>query len=149
MALQIKPCEISDIDVVAAMMRDFYLIDAYPFDDKTAAQRIREFIAQPDWGRICLIENEGKVAGYYVLTYIYSFEFGGRMAFVDELYINPEFRARGAGKFAIDEILEFAKASGLKMLYLEVEPENYNAAKLYQSRGFEMSKRGLMRRPLN
>lgn len=149
MTMQIKPCETSDIEIVATMMRDFYLIDAYPFDETKAKQRIGQFLNQPDWGRICLIENEGAVAGYYVLTYIYSFEFGGRMAFIDELYINPEFRGRGAGKFAMDQILEFATASGLKMLYLEIEPENHNAAKLYQSRGFEMSKRGLMRRPLN
>ncbi len=149
MTMQIRACETSDIETLTHMMRDFYMIDAYPFDEKTAAHRIGQFLSQPDWGRICLIESDGAVAGYYALTYIYSFEFGGRMAFVDELYINPEFRGRGLGKFAIGDILEFAKASGLKMLYLEIEPENHNAAKLYKACGFEMSRRGLMRRSLN
>lgn len=138
----------SDAQDLYEMMRDFYAIDAYPFDAEKMAANIAQFHAEPHSGRIELLLVDGQIAGYFVLTYIYSFEFGGRMAFIDELYVKSEFRHMGIGRFALDEILKFAKTSGLKMLYLEVEPQNQRASELYASRGFTFSKRGFMRREL-
>jgi len=135
----------SDIEVLVSMMQDFYAIDGYPIDVKKSRELFRKFIRESNLGQCWSIEHEGKTAGYVILTFLFSFEFGGNIAFVDELFIKAEFRGKGIGKESIDFIQSEARKRDLKLLYLEVEPHNLAAKKLYKSKDFDEHKRQLMR----
>ena len=79
----------------------------------------------PDLGSAFVMYNEGnEVIGYVILTYIFSFEFGGRIAFLDELFLNEKARGKGYGKLAVDFVKDFAKEQGLKVVMLEIERHN-------------------------
>ena len=80
-----------------------------------------------------------------VLTFIFSFEYKGRIAFIDELYIVNSARGMGIGRRTIDFIKEQAKMLSIKILYLEVEPHNQKAQQLYLSKNFTMHNRKLMK----
>lgn len=149
MATTYKAASAADIESLVAMMRDFYAIDGYPMDPEKSKLLLGEFIGNESLGKCWLIEKEGETAGYVILTYIFSFEFGGRLAFVDELYIKEAFRGQGTGKNAIGFIQSEAKKTGLKLLYLEVEHHNSNARKLYIDKGFESHKRQLLYYKIN
>ena len=58
-------------------------------------------------------------------------------AFIDELYIAPEFRRRGFGMRAVQYLEAEAKKLGVNALHLEVDKGNDPAFELYRRTGFE------------
>ena len=140
-----KPLEITDIEVITQMMQDFYAIDNYPMDVEVAKNLFHEFISNENLGKSWLIYSENEIVGYIILTYIFSFEYGGKIAFVDELFIKETARGKGFGKEAIQFIQQEVPKLSLKLLYLEVEPHNENAQKLYLAHDFERHNRKLMK----
>ncbi len=140
-----KPFEIADADVVVNMMQDFYAIDNYPIDIVVSKNLFIEFTDNETLGRGWVILMNGKVAGYFVLTFIFSFEYKGRIAFLDELFITGEARGCGLGKQALDFIQEQVKLLSVKVVYLEIENHNEAARKLYLSKNFSIHNRGIMK----
>ena len=140
-----KPLEISDISIITQMMQDFYAIDNYPMDIEVAKTLFQEFITHEHLGKSWLIYSENEIVGYIILTFIFSFEYGGKIAFVDELFIKETARGKGFGKEAIQFIQQEVPKLSLKLLYLEVEPHNENAQKLYLAHDFELHNRKLMK----
>ena len=140
-----KPLEISDIEVITQMMQDFYAIDNYPMDVEVTKTLFQEFISNEHLGKSWLIYSENEIVGYIILTFIFSFEYGGKIAFVDELFIKETARGKGIGKEAIQFIQREVPKLSLKLLYLEVEPHNENAQKLYLAHDFELHNRKLMK----
>lgn len=141
-----KEIATEDIDAVLGMMQEFYAIDSYPFDRSLANNLLRTFIENRQFGRGWILFDQGRVTGYLIITFVFSFEYGGSIGFLDELYVRKEERGRGLGRAAV----EFAKAEAdklsLKLLYLEVEPHNDAAQSLYIAAGFKVHSRGLMKR---
>jgi ribosomal protein S18 acetylase RimI-like enzyme len=140
-----KPLEIRDISTITHMMQDFYAIDNYPMDVEESKKLFQEFITNENLGKSWLIYSEKEIVGYIILTFIFSFEYGGKIAFVDELFIQETARGKGIGKEAIQFIQREVPKLSLKLLYLEVEPHNENAQKLYLAHDFELHNRKLMK----
>ena len=81
-----------------------------------------------------IIEDGGETAGYALTVSYPSQEFGGKVLWIDELFVKPEFRGRGLGK----EFILFAETlENNVLLRLEAEPDNEKAIKLYEALGFE------------
>jgi GNAT superfamily N-acetyltransferase len=92
-----------------------------------------------------VLDAEGEVAGYAALCFGYNVEFGGREAFMDDLYVAPPLRAEGLGRQMMERLAELARAEGCHALHLEVFTGNA-MADWYKSLGFDprgtlMSKR--------
>ena len=135
----------SDIEAIVSMMDEFYAIDNYPFDAELATLLLRQFISDGTLGKLWLIYFDGNLAGYVVLTFIFSFEYGGKIAFIDELFVLESFRNHGIGKETLAFIRQQADKLLLKLLYLEIEPHNTKAQKLYIAADFKPHPRKLMR----
>lgn len=127
----------ADKPELLALMADYYAFDGHHFDPDTSAAVLDEFLADQRLGRAWLIEVDGDVAGYMALCIGYSLEFGGRDAFVDEIYLHERFRGRGIGRAALQHMMAEARRLGIKALHLEVDQDNRPARKLYQALGFE------------
>lgn len=146
----IKPLEITDIAIITQMMNDFYAIDNYPIDIENTKKMFQEFIFNENLGKAFLIfrSKEGtmpEVVGYLILTFIFSFEYSGKIAFIDELFIKETARGKGIGKEAIQFVQREVSKLALKLIYLEVEPHNKNAQKLYLAHDFVIHNRKLMK----
>ncbi|MFY7958275.1 MAG: GNAT family N-acetyltransferase, partial [Flavobacterium macrobrachii] len=133
-----QPLELSQIEIITKMMQEFYAIDNYPIDIETTKKLFQEFITDENLGKCWLIYHEGEIVGYVILTFVFSFEYKGRIAFLDELYLNESARGKGIGAKTIQFIKEQTAKLSLKLLYLEVEHHNQNAQKLYLANGFEV-----------
>jgi ribosomal protein S18 acetylase RimI-like enzyme len=76
-------------------------------------------------------------AGYLAVCFGFSIELGGNDAFVDEVFVAPEYRGRGHGT----QLLEFAAVDcgqlGVRALHLEVDQRNTRAQQLYESLGYD------------
>lgn len=139
-----KPFEAADAPAVIALMEQFYAIDGYPIDAAVSKGLFFEFIENETLGRGWVIVADGKPVGYVILTFVFSFEYAGRIAFLDELFVSETMRGQGIAKQALDFISTEAKALSVKIIYLEIEPHNTAAKKLYLAKNFKEHKRGLM-----
>jgi diamine N-acetyltransferase len=127
----------ADIDVLLPLVRDFCVHFDYPFPEAEKRRAVEQALGDPSLGRVWLIlSDRGAVAGYLFLSFYFSLEFGGRTAFVDELFVRPEDRGAGLGGRALRSALAAARELGVSAVQLEVEKENPRAAALYLRLGF-------------
>lgn len=142
---QFKPLQTSDVETIVPMMQEFYAIDNYPIDIAISKALFLEFLENPHLGKAWLIYSDGEIVGYIILTFVFSFEYKGTIAFLDELYISSKARGKGIGKLALDFIHQEAISLSLKIIYLEVEGHNEIAQRLYLSKDFAVHNRNLMK----
>lgn len=140
-----QPLESSQIESITQMMCDFYAIDNYPIDVADTRILFQEFIADENLGKSWLIFDDDEIVGYVILTFVFSFEYKGRLAFLDELYIKESARGKGIGKKTIAFLKEQVSYLNVKMMYLEVESHNQNAQKLYLAHDFVFHNRKIMK----
>ena len=140
-----READASHLPILLGMMRRLAEHPpAIPFDDDEVGAALKEFFAHPELGRAWLILAGEHIAGYVILTLGYSFEYRGRDAFIDELYIEPEFRRQRLGARAIEFVEGRGRALGVNALHLEVDRENEVAQELYKKVGYSDHGRYLM-----
>jgi ribosomal protein S18 acetylase RimI-like enzyme len=132
-----------NIKEIATMMEDFYAIDGYPFDLEKMDYLLEKFISDTTLGMLWLVKSDEETAGYICLTIGFSFEYGGKIAVLDELYFKPEFRGKGFGKITLGFLDLQAKEKGIAAIHMEVESHNTNALNLYISSGYKTKNRKL------
>ena len=135
----------TDIEIIVPMMQDFYAIDNYPIEIDTTKKLFQTFIDDRNLGQCWLISSNSNVLGYVILTYVFSFEYQGRIAFLDELYISENARGKGIGKITLDFVHNQALLNNLKLIYLEIEPHNKIAKTLYLSNDYNVHNRQIMK----
>lgn len=139
---------VESASVLLNMMQEFYAIDNYSFEREQAIAALNEFIKHPDLGCSWLIQKDNTFIGYAILCVGFTFEFGGRDAFIDELFIEKPYRNKGYGRQVMDLIEEYAKSLNLVALHLEVEEHNTNGLALYRRMGFKGKQSRLLSKSL-
>lgn len=139
------PLQYSNIDIVVQMMSDFYAIDNYCINIATSKGLFKEFVENENLGKCWLVHDNNEIVGYVILTFIFSFEYKGKLAFLDELYFKETSRGKGIGSKTIAFIKAQASYLNVKMMYLEVENHNQNAQKLYIANDFVFHNRKIMK----
>ena len=129
---------------VLEMMEAFNKIDGYDFDLTMGEKNLLGFTSNEMLGRLYLVKSREENIGYIVLSFGFSFEYNGRDAFIDELYIKPPFRSKGIGKLAMDFVESESKKLNINAVHLEVEPHNGKAKQLYRDRGYKPNGRTLL-----
>lgn len=137
-----------DIPTMLPMMREFYTVERLAFDPARSERLLTMLIGDPRFGRLVLIESGDAIAGYMILGFGFSLEFGGRDAFIDELFVLPQWRGRGLGTGAVEYACELCRVEGMESLHLEADHSNERAHKLYLGLGFRDHERHLMSRKL-
>ena len=143
--VQFKIVQLPDIEIITQMMSDFYAIDNYPIDIERSKKLFHEFIENENLGKAWLIYDSEVIVGYVILTFVFSFEYGGKIAFIDEFYLKEKARGKGIGNKTVAFIKSESTKLSLKLLYLEVENHNEKAQKLYLAHDFAIHNRKLMK----
>lgn len=144
MNIQIQTITRDEIETLLSMMKSFYTIDNYSYNAEIAKKTALELIENEQLGRLYIIKENLDYVGYMALTFGFSFEYNGRDALIDELYIEESWRNKGIGKLAIEFIVQQTKQLGINAIHLEVEQHNKNAYELYRKSGFKENDRILM-----
>jgi GNAT superfamily N-acetyltransferase len=128
------------------MMQKFYAVDNYPIDIEVSKKLFHEFITNENLGKSWLIYCDETIVGYVILTFIFSFEYNGKIAFLDELFIFENARGKGIGKITLEFLHNQAIYNNLKLIYLEIESHNKIAKNLYLSNNYTIHNRQIMKR---
>jgi GNAT superfamily N-acetyltransferase len=142
----LEPATTDRVAALLEWMRDFYAHERIPFDPAVSEPVLRELLGRPEFGRVLEIVADGRPVGYAVLALGFSLEFGGRSAFLDELYVAAGWRGRGIGAAALGLLQETSRELGARSLALEVGLDNPGAESLYRREGFTSTGRPLMTR---
>jgi len=93
-------------------------------------------LRQPDLGRVLIATRAGRPIGIAALSFIWTYELGGRAVWLEELYVEPAHRGRGVGRMLLHAAYQAGAESGAVAMDLEVEASHRRAERLYEREGF-------------
>lgn len=137
--MQIRKLRRDDFEEVLSMMETFYASDALLIHpcrqvlERTLSDAVGECPFVQGFG---FNAGEG-LAGYGMVALSYSTEAGGLCAWIEDVYVRPEYRGKGWGT----AFLEFAQreyARRVVRIRLEAEPENSRAMAVYRKAGYDI-----------
>ena len=138
----------ADDPAVLEMFQALYREDPSPdpVPDEQLLRTLRVLRDEPVRGRAIVLEVDGQCVGYALLVSFWSNELGGEVANVDELYVAPDHRGRGAATRLVEQLSRGELWGGVPVaIDLEVTPDNHRARALYERLGFTAAKNMVMR----
>ena len=148
MTFESRPATLTDAPAILEMMHDFNRHEAIAFDKGSFAPRLATLVADPTLGGALVFTVDDAAVGYAIVTFGYDLEYGGRDAFLTELFIVDAARGQGGGKRALAAAEAFAKAGGAHALHLLVRHDNSTARALYDGAGYHAEPRVVMTKAL-
>ena len=117
------------LDVWEAYQR-FYKVTE--IDHSRNRDFVKHILEHPEQGQISLYLKNGRVAGFSTLYYTYASTIADRVAVLNDLFVDPEYRQQGIA----GELLEHAKAAakdrGVRYLRWLTQTSNDVAKELYK-----------------
>ncbi|MES9970206.1 MAG: GNAT family N-acetyltransferase [Candidatus Thiodiazotropha sp.] len=145
----IRIANVSDIERIVVLMAAFYKESGYMFDNDNAYTAFDALLKNDSLGKCWLIECDSDPVGYIAVTYTFSLEYFGHAAFIEDLYVSPEYRNRGLGLRALEAAEKECRKRGILALHLEVGSDNIAGNALYESFGFNATDRKLLNKRLS
>ena len=103
---------------------------------KRLAQVLENVVADAGRGFLLLARDNTRIIGVAYVATILSAEHCGLVGWLEELYVLPEHRSRGAGTALLAAVLERARATGFVEMDLEIDADHSRAESLYRRFGF-------------
>lgn len=135
MSAQVEKAKSADISALVELMAEFYAESNYALDRAWAAESFAKLLQSADRGSVWIARRGIELAGYVVLTVRHSMEFGGLDAFIDDLFVRPQFRRLGVGKSLLHAIFGECRERSVLAVHVEVGHENQAAGTLYKAFG--------------
>ena len=150
MNFQTKLAGLADVETILALMRGMQRDDPWEerFDEATVRENLGELLQNPIYGVICLVWDGNRAIAYLVMCFDYSLEYRGKGAWIDELFVEADYRGKGIGTQLLDLAERVSREHNAKVLHLEVNHGN-SAIELYRRRGFIEHERFLMSKALD
>jgi GNAT superfamily N-acetyltransferase len=149
MEFRCTKAEMGDSPALVRLIRAGYALDGIAFDELRQRRALVALLSDASLGGAWLVWASQELAGYFVMTFGFDLEFGGRVATVTELYILEIFRRDGLGLRALGFAEKIAREGGAFAIELQAERKNEAALAFYERAGFKrhdripMSKRVL------
>lgn len=137
----VKP---ADLSTLMPLVQAFYRHFSYPFDLKEKMAALRQLVESRSIGRVWRIRQGDEDIGYVLVAFTFSLEYGGRVAMIDELYVNQEGRQTGIGSMVLNKVELICQRIGINIFQLETEPHNQRATALYNRLGYRDYGRNLL-----
>ena len=136
MKTEILKCGIEYKNEIHSLILEFYELSVEDPQSEKLKSTLAELLAHPKYGSVFLIKQINQFIGYAILCFGFSLEYGGRDAFIDELYIRKDYRNKKIGSEVLDYLCKYSRTTGLKALHIEVKEKHKEAERLYERKKF-------------
>ena len=137
-----------DIPSLVALMAEFYAESSHPLDADRAEASFERLLGDASRGAAWIARRGDDIAGYVVLTLKHSMEAGIVDAFVDDLFVRPQFRRAGVASSLLSALFDHCRKVHAGAVHVEVGPDNAAALALYHSFGLLGQDRQVLTAPI-
>jgi GNAT superfamily N-acetyltransferase len=135
--LKIRPAAIADASLLRRLIGELAAFEKEPQAVKTTqADIVRDGFGPNSEFRALIAEWDAKPIGFALFFPYYS-TWRGRGLYLEDLYIEPEFRGRGIGQALLARVAKIAQQEGRKFMKWAVLGWNQNAIEMYTRLGGE------------
>jgi len=142
--IQLIAASIEDAPLLVTLMKQYHQYDAIEMTDKERLAVLRPLLLSQEKGNVWIIALNDKSIGYIATCNNYSIEFGGVEVWIDEFYIDKQYRGQGFGGEVLEKVQSLLKVQGAAIVHLEVDENNPKAISLYKKLGFKPRERFIM-----
>jgi len=144
MATTIRPATAADVGQILAFIRALAAYEREP-DAVTAteADLLRDGFGPNPFYHCLIAEHDGKPAGFAFYFFNYSTWMGRPGLYLEDLFVQPEFRGLGIGKALLERVAAIAVENNCPRLQWEVLDWNTPAIDFYRASGAEFMKEWL------
>ena|SRR5579862_8995367 len=135
--VEIRAATAVDAKPILPLLQAYWAFEGTPgFDPDALNRRLVAFLSNRTYGLAWVAQDADRLVGYLLAAFVFSFEYGGRMAEVDELFVEEASRGRGIGRQLLETARHALEQEGCAALQLQVADDNRRAQKFYSSFGF-------------
>jgi GNAT superfamily N-acetyltransferase len=131
----------ADIAGLTPLVEEYWRFEAIEgFDAAQVAALLVRVFSDPTLGRAWIATIDNEPAGYLLAVFVFSLEYQGLTAEIDELYVVPRHRGNRLGAKLLEAAETAFRANGCTHVALEIGRDNEAARAFYQRRGFSARK---------
>jgi ribosomal protein S18 acetylase RimI-like enzyme len=135
--MKILDCSLSEIDQLLPLIESYWRHDnIVGYEPSRLRRQLTEFLSEPAYGCGWLATRSDIAVGYLLCSFVYSFEHGGLMAEIDEMFVATSCRRQGIGQALLDKAQTELAARGCRYLQMQVADDNALAQGFYTRMGF-------------
>ena len=136
--VKIRAAVRADVQPLLPLVAEYWRFEAIEgFDTVKLTQLLTRVCEDARLGRAWIANVNGADVGYLLAVYVFSLEFQGLSAEIDEFFVLPKYRGYGVGASLLTTAeLEFRNA-GCAIVSLQIGRANEAARKFYRGQGFE------------
>ena len=136
--MKIRPAKREEVGEVLQLIQDLATYEKAPEQVEASKEDLLNTIFAKDPRVFCdLVEVDGQIAGMAIWFLNYSTWQAKHGIYLEDLYIKPEFRARGYGKALLKHLAQICDKEGYGRLQWWVLDWNSPAIEFYRSLGAE------------
>lgn len=136
--MKIRPAKREEVDEILQLIQDLATYEKAPDQVEASRDDLLNTIFAKEPRVFCdLVEVDGQIAGMAIWFLNYSTWQAKHGIYLEDLYIKPEFRARGYGKALLKHLAQICDKEGYGRLQWWVLDWNSPAIEFYRSFGAE------------
>ena len=136
--MKILELSLSEIDRVLPLIETYWRHDTIVgYEPSRLRRQLTELLSEPAYGCGWLATHDDAAVGYLLCSFVYSFEHGGLMAEIDELFVAAPLRGRGIGRALLGVAQAQLATRGCHCLQMQVGDDNRQAQGFYTRMGFK------------
>jgi len=132
----ILAAESADRDAVTDLLAAQFREHDIAISPERLAAGVDGVLDDPGRGVLLLARLDGQPVAVAYLAWTWTLEHGGRVGWLEELYVRPEHRNGGVGTALLSDACRRARESGCLAIDLEVESGHARAIRLYERHAF-------------
>lgn len=149
---QIRKAIPSDAPVIFDLIKKLAVYEKLENDVITSEEELQENIFTNNFAKVLMAEENGKPVGFALYFYNFSTFVGKPGIYLEDLFVEPEFRGKGYGKSLLIELAKIAAAENCGRLEWSVLDWNTPSIEFYTSLGakpmdewtvFRLDKKGI------
>ena len=135
MAFIIRKAEAKDIATIFDLIKKLAVYEKLENDVITSEKELCENIFNKNFAKVLIAEEDEKPVGFALYFYNFSTFVGKPGIYLEDLFVEPEYRGKGYGKSLLIELAKIAEAENCGRLEWSVLDWNTPSIEFYKSLG--------------
>lgn len=148
--ISIELAKLEDIPALVQLLTELFSIEQdFKVDEIKHAQGLKMLMLSPEHSAVLLARHpQAHIVGMVSVQLVISTAEGAYSAWIEDMIVEPSFRAQGVGRMLLDQVLVWAKQKGATRAQLLVDLDNTPAIGYYDHLGWQTSRLGMRRKLL-